>query len=232
MKVFAKHQHDIKLEDHIPVHSKNLISRVVNKKYKKYLLVGFSDTLKWLARIFSDQNINFDIFDWRPNFIGYDLNKLRVKSLTQIKARKNHCIVICNSQISEIKDSMKHLHDSKSLSKIDTFYYTEKPNIPYLDIPEFKEIYIKAKSLAPSMISDDQLFDLMQMVKNTNGTKGAIVEFGCYNGGSSAFLIKSRNYFYAKIYLLTFSESKSKYGLDMSWTSSFSNNSYQRLKIF
>ena len=26
------------------------------------------------------------------------------------------------------------------------------------------------------MISDDQLFDLMQMVKNTNGTKGAIVE--------------------------------------------------------
>lgn len=237
MKVFPKNTHDIKLEDHLPKHTKNLYDQLIKKKFNFYLLVGFSETLKWLARILSDQNINFDIYDWRSKFIGYDLNKHKVKSLSSnFRIKKKSALVICNSSIAEIKDAMFQLHSLNTLNKIETFYYTEKPNKPYLDIPEFKKIYSLAKSAAPSMISDDQLFDLIQLVRNTRSIKGEIVEFGCYNGGSSAFIIKSRNAYCKNknVYLFdTFSGiPKSKYGLDSTWTSSFSNNSYLEVKSF
>ena len=80
-----------------------------------------------------------------------------------------------------------------------------------------------------SMISDPQLFDLIQFIEQTSDVPGGVVEYGSLHGGSGAVIAEAVKHFGEKpIWLFdTFSGiPDSKYGLDHHWNGSFSDNSF------
>ena len=83
------------------------------------------------------------------------------------------------------------------------------------------------------MISEDQLFDLIQFIEQTKDVDGDVVEYGSLHGGSGAILSEAVEYFspLKKVWLFdTFKGiPKSKYGLDYHWTNSFMNNSFSEV---
>ena len=83
------------------------------------------------------------------------------------------------------------------------------------------------------MITDDQLFDLIQFIEQTSEVEGDIVEFGSLHGGSGAVIAEAVNYFTPnkKVWLFDTFEGipKSKIGLDYHWDNSFMNNSYMEV---
>ena len=83
------------------------------------------------------------------------------------------------------------------------------------------------------MISDSQLFDLIQFVEQTKDVCGSVVEYGSLHGGSGAVIAEAIKHFGEKpIWLFdTFSGiPESKYGLDHHWNGSFSDNSFAQVR--
>jgi hypothetical protein len=235
MKVFKKEDFDLKVSDHYPNTIKfflNQLSKI--KKSKKIVLLGYGENMKWLTRILHEKNRNFIISDFRTEFKNYECGKSKVADIQKIRLSKNSVLLICNDEICEIKKTMKFIHLNKKLKNLDVIYYSDLPNLPFLQIQELKEIFLNSKNLANSMISDDQLFDLIQYVRATKNVQGDIVEFGCFNGGSSAFIVNSSMKYsrHKKIYLFdTFSGIPKAYlGLDKFWSGTFANNSYSEVK--
>ena len=235
MKVFNKEDFDLVVSDHYPKTVKFFINQLSKlQKSKKIILLGYGDNMKWLARLLNEKKRKFFLSEFRSEFKNYDCGNNRVQDIFKIKPEKNSVLLICNDKVSEIKETMKFIHRNKKLKKIDTIYYTDQPNMPFKQINEFNEIFENSKKLANSMISDDQLFDLIQYVKATKNVKGDIVEFGSFNGGSSAFIVNSSMKYskHKKIYLFdTFAGiPKANLGLDKFWNGTFANNSYSEVK--
>lgn len=235
MKVFKKEDFDLSVSDHYPDTVKFFMNQLSKlQKSKIIILFGYGDNMKWLARLLNEQRKKFFITDFRQKFINYDCGKYKVQDINKIKFIKNSVLVICNDKIFEIKEAMKFIHLNKKLKKMDSIYYTDQPNLPFKQNNEFNEIFVNSKKLSNSMISDDQLFDLIQYIKATKSVKGDIVEFGSFNGGSSAFLVNSSMKYskQKKIYLFdTFSGiPKANLGLDRFWNGTFANNSYSEVK--
>ena len=141
-------------------------------------------------------------------------------------------IVICVDDISEVKSCLKFLYSSK-FRKNKTIYDTKYKHNPYLNEEPFKSIRQKAIVRAKSMISDKQLFELIQYIKATKNIKGDVVEYGSLYGGSAAIIAEAINYFgIKKIYLFDSFKGipNSKYGMDYCWEGAFSDNSYTMVK--
>lgn len=235
MKVFKKEDYDLKVSDHYPKTVKFFLNEISKlNQLNKIILIGYGDNMKWLARLLHERKRKFLLTDFRVEFKGYDCGKNKVEFLKKIQIPKNSVLIICDDTIDEIKKTMNYLHRDDKLKKLKTIYYSDLPNTPFTQIPELNNIFKESKKMAKSMISDDQLFDLVQYVKATKNVKGDIVEFGCFNGGSSAFIVNSSIKYSKdkKIYLFdTFSGiPKANLGLDKFWSGTFSNNSYAEVK--
>ena len=211
---------------------KRLFADIINSKFSKISLIGFGDTMKWLSVLLREKNFKLNLYDWRKKYYEYHCGDLRLNNIKNVKNFKDNLLVICSEDLDEIKDCMNFLI-TNNLNEIAVIYNYSYANNPLRQLEPYKTIFLKAKKRAKSMITDNQLFDLIQLVDAKKNIDGDVVEFGSLHGGSGAVLAESLNFYgKKKLYLFdTFSGiPKSKYGLDYRWGGSFSNNSYEEVK--
>ena len=219
------------LEDYIPNVVKRLYNKIIQEKNMNIVLLGFSNNMKWLNTLLKNHS-NVILTDWRDEIIGYDCGGDKVISLLEIENTNNNLVVLCNDDINEIKDAIIFIIENK-MDNINVIFDNDKGNDPFNSETPYCEISTKAKNRARSMISEDQLFDLIQFIEQTKDVDGDVVEYGSLHGGSGAILSEAVEYFspLKKVWLFdTFKGiPKSKYGLDYHWTNSFMNNSFSEV---
>ena len=221
-------------DKYVPDVTKRLLTKIVESKIKKIVLVGFSENMRWLNRLLVEFNITPILTDWRPNFIGYDCGKKIVFDISnkKLKINNSYLIIICDDNISELKDCLNFLLTSY-LKKNKTIYDTKYKHNPFLNEEPFKTIRSKAFDRAKSMIDDAQLFELAQYIKATKNIVGDVAEFGSLYGGSGAIIAEAVNFFGKKnVYLFDSFNGipKSKFGMDFCWDGAFSDNSQKMVE--
>jgi hypothetical protein len=219
-------------QDYISKFVKHLLLEIEKSKFSKINLIGFSEAMKWLSTLLREKGFKVTLYDWRKKYYEYDCGGIKLNNVKEIKNIKNNLLVICSEDLNEIKDCMKILI-ANNLNKIPVIYYYSYVHNPLRQVEPYRTIFLKAENRAKSMISDNQLFDLIQLVDLKKNIEGDVVEFGSLHGGSGAVLAESLNFFGKKnLYLFdTFSGiPRSKYGLDYRWDGSFSDNSYEEVK--
>jgi len=141
-------------------------------------------------------------------------------------------LVLCAEEIHEMKAAMWYLIENK-LSDMPVIYDRTDKHEMFTQEQPYKGIAERARARAVSMISNDQLFDLIQFIRNTAHVEGDVVEYGSLHGGSGAVLVEAVKYYGHKNVWLFDSFSgipKSRYGLDHRWNGAFSNNSFAEVK--
>lgn len=220
------------IEDYIPNVVKRLYEKIKSDNFNKIVLLGFSDNMKWLNTIFKKNKTKLVLADWRNKFIGYDCGGEILISILDVENSEDNLIVVCNEKVNEIKDAINFIIDN-NLLKPKYLFDNFISNDPFNHESPYKQIALKAKSRATSMITDDQLFDLIQFIEQTSEVEGDIVEFGSLHGGSGAVITEAVNYFTPnkKVWLFDTFQGipKSKFGLDYHWDNSFMNNSYMEV---
>lgn len=222
----------IKVEDYYPKVTVRLVNRIFKINSKKIVLFGFSENMKWLLRLLQENGIKPLITDWREKYLKYDCGGQEMISFNELQDDPDILLVICPEEINDLKDGIKYIH-SLGKNKIKVIYDRADENLPFRQEEPYKGISQKARDRAISMISDAQLFDLIQYIEQTKNVSGDVVEFGSLYGGSGAVIAEAVKYFGEKnIWLFdTFSGiPDSKYGLDFHWNGSFSDNSFEAVK--
>lgn len=224
----------VELQSHIPKIVKRLMTRIHEEPFEKVALYGFGDNMKWIFRLLKEEGKNPILCDWRPEFIGYDCGGEKVVSIKELNNNPQILLVSCTEEMDALKDSFRFIITEK-LDKLPVVYDRSLPQQAFRQEYPYKQIADKARARAISMIGDDQLFDLIQLIRATAKVPGDVVEYGSLHGGSGAVLAEAVN-FYADgkkpVWLFdTFSGiPKSRYGLDHRWNGAFSNNSYSEVK--
>ncbi|MDG2147529.1 MAG: TylF/MycF/NovP-related O-methyltransferase [Flavobacteriaceae bacterium] len=212
---------------------RRLIEKMDFEKFQKIILFGFSDNMKWIYRIMKENNKDLILCDWREKFIAYDCGGKQLLSILEIKNSSKYQVIVCLEDINEIKDSVRFIIEN-DLQKLNYVFDNQVPNFPFNYENPYNLIAQKAKQRAKSMISDEQLFDLIQFIDQTSSVEGDVVEFGSLHGGSGAIISEAVDCFSPgkNVYLFdTFKGiPKSKYGLDFHWINSFANNSFSEVK--
>jgi O-methyltransferase len=222
----------VEFSDYIPTHVNRLCERAIASRAEHYILFGFGTDMKWALRILQSAGIeNIVLADWRCSYMGYDCGGYTVTALPEAVSQ-NTLIVICGPDVSQLHESMMSLINHP-LRKVPAIYELDTPHDPLTQMEPYRTIAERATRRAKSMISDGQLFELVQLVENTAAVEGSIVEFGSLHGGSGAFLVEASQYFSPakKVYLFDTFEGipASAYGLDHRWNGSFSNNSFREV---
>lgn len=219
-------------QDYIPDVVKRLLSKIQTEDCPNIVLFGFSSNMKWLYRLLKEAGKNPLLCDWRPKYVGYDCGGEIVGIVDEFSEKKNCLLVLCVEKIDEMKEAMFYLF-SKQLNKIPVIYDRSEYYNPYTQEEPYKSIVSKAQNRALSMISDDQLFDLIQYIRLTKDIPGDVVEFGSLYGGSGAIIAEALNV-YGKKPLWLFDSfcgiPPSRYGLDYRWNNAFSDNSYSEVR--
>ena len=221
-------------DKYIPDITKRLLSKIIDSKIKKIVLIGFSENMRWLNRLLIEYNISPILSDWRSDYFNYDCGKKKVYNIADKKLKINsfHLIIVCEDDINQVKSCLKFLQTSK-FKKNKTIYDTKYRHNPFLNEEPYKTIRSKAYARARSMISDTQLYELVQYIKATKNIKGDVAEFGSLYGGSGAIIAESINFYGKKNVFLCDSFNgipKSKYGMDFCWDGAFSDNSSKMVK--
>ena len=221
----------VKVEDYyhdlVPI----FIERIEKSGYKKVCLCGFSELMKWLSRLLEDLNYEVSLADTRSEFVNYECGTQIVNSIYELSFNET-VIVISEDEPAIIKNHLNKIYKC-SLNKTPVIYDSNRFYSPLRQDLPYSEIIKKAEQRAKSMISDEQLFDLIQLIKLTREVPGSVVEYGSLHGGSGAVLAEALNYFGSKnLYLFdTFAGiPSSSYGLDYRWEKAFSNNSFSQVK--
>jgi hypothetical protein len=217
----------LQADDYIPAAVKRLLKKIFENSSKKIILYGFSENMKWLFRLLKKEKINPVLCDWRDNFSKYDCGNKKLIHINKIKDNSENLIVICIEDINLLKLSINYLIKN-NIKKSPVIYDRTQRHNPIEQEEPYKSIYDRAVLRAKSMISKQQLFDLIQFVDQTKKIKGDVVEFGSLYGGSGAILAEAIKFFGIKKLWLFDSFSgipKSSFGLDYCWTDSFSDNS-------
>ena len=218
-------------EDYGPQVVKRICAKISQEFGKNVILYGFCDNMKWLYRILSEQKYNIILTDWRIKYQNFDCGGKQIISIDRIKKSNKNLIVMCLDEIDQMKDGMIYLMN-KNLVNIPVIYDYSWEHDPFCHEEPFRSIAHKAQKRATSMISKNQLFDLIQIVGLTRNVPGDIIEFGSLHGGSGAVIAEAVKYFGTKpVWLFDSFKGipKSKYGLDYRWENSFSNNSYKEV---
>ncbi len=222
----------IEVSDYLPAAVRRLLARISNEKFKRIALYGFSDNMKWLYRLLQESGQDIVLCDWRPKFIEYDCGGRQLVSVDSLNDDGNTLLVVSVEEINELKAAIRYLLD-KGLVGIKAIYDRSDPHRPFRQEQPYKGIADRARARAKSMISDAQLFDLIQFIRMTVDVPGAVAEYGSLHGGSGAVLAEALN-FYGKKPLFLFDTfggiPESKFGLDYRWSGAFSNNSYHEVK--
>lgn len=219
------------LEDYIPSVVKRLLQRIQEEPFSKVALYGFSDNMKWLYRLLRERGVDPILCDWRKQFIEFDCGGKNLVSIETLNDDPNTLVVVCTEEIHDMKAAIWYLIENK-LSQMPVIYDRSEFHSPFHQEHPYKDIAERARARAKSMISDAQLFDLIQFIRLTAHVEGDVVEFGSLHGGSGAILVEAVNYFGKKPVWLFDSFSgipKSKYGLDHRWNGTFSNNSFKEV---
>tara|TARA_A100001388_G_C28756102_1_gene495033 strand:- start:980 stop:1972 length:993 start_codon:yes stop_codon:yes gene_type:complete len=222
----------IKTQDYYHPSVLILIERLEETKFSNICLCGFGDIMKWLSRILNDKKYNIELTDTRKEFFNYECGDKKVKDIRDINLTKDNLIIICSDDPFSIKKHISFI--SKNLPiEVPVIYDTNPKFNPLRQDEPFRTIISKAEKRAKSMIKDEQLFDLIQLIKLTKNIKGKVVEYGSLHGGSGAVIAEAINFYGTKnLYLFDtfFGIPESEYGLDYRWTNSFSNNSYTEVR--
>ena len=222
----------IELTDYYPKVVLRLLKKIFENKNKKIILFGFSDNMKWLYRLLMESDIKPILCDWRKKYINYDCGGEKLIDFKNINDSHDYLLVVCLEEINILNECITFLQKVNK-NKINVIYDRNDPNLPFKQEEPYKTIALKARKRAVSMISDAQLFDLIQFISQTKRIPGDVVEFGSLHGGSGAVLAEAVEYFGIKnVWLFDTFEGipTSNYGLDFHWNGSFSNNSYAEVK--
>lgn len=220
-------------DDYIPVVVKRLINKIDFNKFEKVALYGFSDNMKWLYRILRENGKDPILCDWRKDFIDYDCGGKDLISIKEIENSPSILLVFCSQDVNIIKEGISFLNTNK-LYNLNCLFDNNLPNNPFLYESPYKNIAERAIKRAKSMISEPQLFDLIQFIEQTANIDGDVAEYGSLYGGSGAVISEAVNHFSKNKKVWLFDSftgiPKSNYGLDYHWTNSFSNNSFKEVK--
>lgn len=222
----------LEVEDYVPSVVRRLLKRIQSEKFSNIALYGFSDNMKWLFTLLRQRGVDATLCDWRDEFIKYDCGGKNLVSIDTLGDSPETLVVICVEEIHAAKGAIRYLIDNK-LNNMPVIYDRSEDHSPYHQEQPYKGIAERARSRAISMISDAQLFDLIQFIDLTKNVEGDVVEFGSLHGGSGAILAEAVKHFGEKPVWLFDSFAgipKSRYGLDHFWDGTFSNNSYSEVK--
>jgi hypothetical protein len=217
---------------YVPELVKKLLNRIDGEPHKRIALFGFSDGMKWMYRLLRERGRDVALYDWRDEVVGWDCGGGIVEHVSKVKNAKDTLLVVCVGDHDEMKAAVRFLIDNEYDSLPAIYELTEAHN-PFLHEEPWCGIRDRARARAISMISDDKLFNLAQYISLTSHIPGTVVEFGSFQGGSSAVIIEAVNHFGKKPVLIFDSYEgipKSRYGLDHRWHMTFSNNSYSEVK--
>lgn len=220
------------VEDYYPKVVVRLLNKILNVNVEKVVLYGFSDNMKWLIRLLLQRSIIPILADWREKFIGYDCGGYKVVSVDELEDSSKTLLTICEEEINHMKDGIGYLH-SLGKNKIKVIYDRTDSNLPFVQEEPYKGISERARARAISMISDAQLFDLIQFIENTKDVNGDVLEYGSLHGGSGAVIAEAVKFFGKKpVWLFDTFDGipESRYGLDFHWNGSFSNNSFKQVR--
>ena len=221
----------IEVADYVPAIVQRLLRRIVAEGNTNIALFGFSDNMKWLYRLLRESGQEPVLCDWREKFIGYDCGGTTIVSVDSLNDDPAFLLVICVDEIQVMKASMRHLLDHE-INRMPAIYDRSEPHSPFDQEEPYKSIAERARGRARSMISNDQLFDLIQFIRNTADVEGDVVEYGSLYGGSGAILVEAVNHYGKKpVWLFDSFEGipKSQFGLDYRWNGAFSDNSYSEV---
>ena len=221
----------LEVESYYPKVTVRLLKRILTIQPKTVVLFGFSDNMKWLLRLLQERSITPVLADWREEYIDYDCGGKKLISHEDIEDDKNLLLVICPEDANEIKDAVRYIFYSGK-KNIPVIYDRTDPNIPFRQEEPYASISSKAQNRAVSMISDSQLFDLIQFIDKTKDVPGDVLEYGSLHGGSGAVIAEAVKYFGEKpVWLFDTFDGipDSSYGLDFHWNGSFSDNSYAQV---
>ncbi len=219
------------IEDYYPSRLASL-NRILKIAPKKVVLFGFSENMKWLLRLLQENSITPILTDWRDAYSSYDCGGYQMVSVEELSDSEDTLLVVCIEEINDLKDGINFLFNLGK-PKIKIIYDRADDNIPFRQERPYNEISDRARSRAISMISDEQLFDLIQYIDKTSDVLGDVVEYGSLYGGSGAVIAEAVKYFGEKpVWLFdTFSGiPDSRYGLDYHWNGSFSDNSFSAVR--
>lgn len=223
----------IVLEDYVPNVVRRLANKIIQNKNSTIVLFGFGDNMKWLYRILKENNTSVLLCDWREKFVNYDCGGENLQPIKSLNKKHDLILVNCLSDINEIKESIKYIIEN-DLHHLKMIFDTDQENLPFEYESPYNIISKRALNRAKSMITNEQLFDLIQFIEQTKSIEGDVLEFGSLHGGSGAVIAEAVNYFCKekKIYLFDTFDGipESKFGLDFHWKGSFSNNSYEEVK--
>jgi hypothetical protein len=222
----------VTVEDWYPKVAVRLLNRILRINPKKVVLFGFSNNMKWLLRLLQENGITPVITDWREKYSNYDCGGYQMVPVTKLDNDSDTLLVVCVEEINDLKDGINYIFNLGK-HKLKVIYDRTDSNIPLRQEEPFKSISDRARKRALSMISDEQLFDLIQYIAQTRNILGDVVEYGSLYGGSGAVIAEAVKYFGEKqVWLFdTFSGiPNSRYGLDFHWNGSFSDNSYSAVK--
>jgi hypothetical protein len=222
----------LELPDYIPAVVSRLLRRIHAESFPSIALYGFSDNMKWLYRLLKEQGRDALLCDWRPAFIEYDCGGKNLVSIASLDDDPDTLVVVCVEEIHAMKAAMWHLIENK-INRMPVIYDRTEAHSPFHQEEPFKGIAERARARARSMISDAQLFDLIQFIRATSHIDGDVVEYGSLHGGSGAVLVEAINHYGKKPVWLFDSFAgipKSKYGLDHRWDGAFSNNSFREVQ--
>jgi O-methyltransferase len=219
-------------QDYVPAVVNRLLNRIISIQPEKAVLYGFSKNMRWLLRLMREMGCDPALADWRTKFIGYDCGGKKVRSITDFRSEKNCLLIMALEDIGSIKEGMKYLFFNE-LNDLPVIYDRTEYYSHFHQEDPYRLISERARNRAISMISDAQLFDLIQYVSLTKNVPGDVVEFGSLYGGSGAIIAEALNH-YGKRPLWLFDTFKgipqSRYGLDYCWNNSFTDNSFSEVR--
>lgn len=221
----------VELENHIPAVALRLFKRILQGNFKKVALLGFSENMRWLFRLLSGKGMGPVLCDWRPAYEAYDCGGKQLVAADTLENGKETLVVICVEEIHMMKEAMWYLYKNKPA--VPAIYDRDLIHDPFHQEEPFKSIRERARMRAVSMISEQQLFDLVQFIRATSHVAGDVVEFGSLYGGSGAVLVEAvRHYGIKPVWLFDSFTGipDSRYGLDYHWNGSFCDSSYAAVR--
>lgn len=206
---------------------KQVLSQIENNMESRWLLIGFGRNMQWVARILRNSGIDFEIADWRKEFHGFDCCDKRVIALDLAALQDVDRLAVCADTVVEVEDGVLHLIEEKLTQKpihigVDTTLSNLGRRFPY------QGILSKSSRRAQSMISDEQLVDLIQVISQTSTLNSPVAEFGTLYGGTAAVWAEAL-LVYGKRQLWLFDSfsgiPQATNGLDDRWTGAFAGTS-------
>ena len=220
------------IADYYPKVTVRLLKRIIEIAPKKVVLYGFSDNMKWLLRLLQERSVTPVLTDWREDYCGYDCGGHDLLTVDKLEDSSDTLLVVCVEEINVLKDGIEYLYHLGKNS-IRVIYDRADSNVPFRQEEPYKGISERACARATSMITDSQLFDLIQFIDQTKDVPGDVFEFGSLHGGSGAVIAEAVKFFGEKpVWLFdTFAGiPDSRYGLDYHWNGSFADNSFSQVK--